>query len=217
MIISHRHKFVYIKTRKTASTSLEIALSGLCGPEDVITKIDAKDQSLRKSLGFPGPQNELVHDRDGRAFELLNHAPGTVACDLLGGQGHDYFTFTIERNPFDRVISQYWWEVRGMADAPPISQFLEGSPPELLSNWHLYTADDRLIVDYVGRFEELDMSLAVVAKRLGLGGPIRLPEQSAKSDVRQDRRPYREVLSQTDRRVVERICHRELAVFGYAW
>jgi len=42
MIISHAHRFVFIKTRKTAGTSLEIARSRYCGARDVITAIDAE-------------------------------------------------------------------------------------------------------------------------------------------------------------------------------
>lgn len=217
MIISHRHKFVYVKTRKTASTSLEIALSAFCGPDDVITKIVPKDQALRASLGYPGPQHEFVRERSGSTFELLNHAPAAVARDLLGEPWGEYFTFTIERNPFDRVISQYWWEVQGMAEPPPISLFLERARPELLSNWHLYTADDRLLVDHVGRYETLDDSLAFIAERLGLGRAIQLPGRKVKSEFRRDRRPWREVLSAADRRLIETACRRELEAFGYAW
>ena len=37
MIISHEHKFIFLKTRKTAGTSIELALSDLCGARDIIT------------------------------------------------------------------------------------------------------------------------------------------------------------------------------------
>lgn len=217
MIISHRHKFVYVKTRKTASTSLEIALSRFCGPEDVITKIVPKDQALRASLGYPGPQNELVRDASGSTFELVNHAPATVARNLLGATWEEYFTFTIERNPFDRVISQYFWDVAPFAAQPSIGEYLRTASPELLSNWHLYTAEDQLIVDHVGRYETLDESLAFVAERLGLGAAITLPAQRTKSEYRRDRRHWQEVLSDDDRRLVEAVCRREIEAFGYAW
>ena len=38
MIISHKHKFIFIKTVKTAGTSIDIALSKICEPQDIITQ-----------------------------------------------------------------------------------------------------------------------------------------------------------------------------------
>lgn len=57
MIISHEHKFIFLKTAKTAGTSIEIALSKFCGSDDVITKIARPDQRIRSEVGYPGPQN----------------------------------------------------------------------------------------------------------------------------------------------------------------
>ena len=39
MIISHRHRFIFVRTEKTAGSSVEQALAELCGPEDVITGV----------------------------------------------------------------------------------------------------------------------------------------------------------------------------------
>jgi len=37
MIISHRHRYIFIKTRKTAGASVELALVQSCGPDDIMT------------------------------------------------------------------------------------------------------------------------------------------------------------------------------------
>lgn len=60
MIISHKHRFIFLKTNKTAGTSLEIALSEFCGTDDIITPISSADESIRRGLGYRGPQNYLI-------------------------------------------------------------------------------------------------------------------------------------------------------------
>ena len=63
MILSHKHKFIFIKTRKTAGTSIEIALSRFCGKDDIITPISPEDEKIRKKIGVK-PQNyhESIYD-----------------------------------------------------------------------------------------------------------------------------------------------------------
>ena len=56
MIISHKHKFIFVKTRKTAGTSIEIGLSKFCGPEDIITPLAPRDNKMRDEAGFRGAQ-----------------------------------------------------------------------------------------------------------------------------------------------------------------
>ena len=51
MIICHEHKFIFIKTRKTAGTSIETALSMFCGESDSLTYLPSEDESARKDLG----------------------------------------------------------------------------------------------------------------------------------------------------------------------
>jgi len=58
-IISYNKNFIFIKSRKTAGTSMEIALSKFCGAEDVIAPIGPFGEDERKSRKFLGPQNYI--------------------------------------------------------------------------------------------------------------------------------------------------------------
>ena len=57
MIVSHQHKLIFIKPRKVAGTSFEIALAKFCSEGDIITPISRNDEEIRQRLGFIGPRN----------------------------------------------------------------------------------------------------------------------------------------------------------------
>jgi hypothetical protein len=62
MIISHKHKFIFVKTGKTAGTSVEIFLSQHCGDTDVVTPIcpPVPSHFARNYRGCFNPLPELI-------------------------------------------------------------------------------------------------------------------------------------------------------------
>ena len=70
MIVSHKNRFIFLKTRKTAGSSIEIALSKHCGPEDIITKIAPSEEELRLGLGYRGRQNTQIPLNMYRKWDL---------------------------------------------------------------------------------------------------------------------------------------------------
>jgi hypothetical protein len=228
MIISHRHRFIFLKTRKTAGTSMEIALSRFCGPDDVITPIVEEDEALRRELGYPGPQNLEVPASALRACDRLaawlgreplrffNHAPAAFVRRCVDpAVWFGYFKFCFERDPFDKAISRYCWSTREQAAPPPIARFLRRAKRRQISNWEIYTERDRIAVDFVGRYENLAHDLAVALRRVGLPPELELPR--AKGRFRRDARHYSQVLDPPSRALLERVCARELAAFDYRW
>ena len=51
MIVSYKYGFIFVRTKKTASTAVELGLSTICGPNDVISPIGPGQELLRASLG----------------------------------------------------------------------------------------------------------------------------------------------------------------------
>ena len=234
MIVSHEHKFIFLKTSKTAGTSIEIALSEFCGPDDVITPIVAEDEAMRTEKGFRGPQNYAAGfgayfgkrmPRDvarlvikGKPKErFYHHMPAREAAPLIDPDvWNSYYKICVVRNPFDRVISQYYWKHRE-GPRPPFDEFLASDQIDRLNrmSWGIYTIDDRVVCDHVCRFENLKDELAGVYKHLGLPGEVDLPR--AKGGHRVDKRPYREVLEPHHVERITSVFSKELDHFGYAF
>ena len=62
MIISHKHKFIFIKTRKTAGTTIEYNLSKYLGSEDIIAPSEQANYLA---------QNYIQQTSLSRFFEVL--------------------------------------------------------------------------------------------------------------------------------------------------
>lgn len=231
MIICHTHRFIFLKPRKTAGTSVEIALSRYCGPEDIVTRVNDRDEQLRAAQGgLPGrdvplPWSQLrprhLHDmikRRQRPPRLYNHV-GAAAVRAFVGEDiwHSYLKISIERDPWDKAISLYWWARKGQEDFPSLSDYLRlaaRDKPDRLTNWDVYAIDGQVVADRVLRFEHLADEVKALGAELGLTG-LALPAVRAKSASREDRRAYADVLSEADAALVGEVCRREIEHFGF--
>lgn len=221
---------------------MEIALSRACGPEDRVTRLSEHrgEEALRRQEGGFGPVNHLKPVWQHRGFrewkrlllrgqraEYNQHMTAREIRALVGeAVWGAYFKFTIERNPWDRAISRYYWQKRRWEEKPrdcafpelgEYLQWLQRHKPHWLSNWGHYTIDDRPAVDRVLRYERLEEELEAVRQHLGLDISLALPAQRAKGGFRPEARPYTEMLDEKGRRLIEQVCHREIGLLGYSF
>lgn len=211
LIVCHRYKFIFLKTRKTAGTSVEIALSRLCDDGDVVTTLLPADEELRQSQGGRAGDNPQVPRKDFTLRDwlrilrghpprdlLYNHVPAKVVKAALPREiWESYLKISIERNPWDRILSQYWWDRSGREDYPSFSTWLAKRAKRgtyRVSNWDIYAIGDEPVASHLLRYETLDEDLPALGREIGVPD-LAMPEVRAKSGVRPDRRHYREVLS----------------------
>ncbi len=217
VIVSHQHGFVFMKTRKTAGTSVEIALSRVCGDDDVITPVTDDDEVLRRALGGRGPQHfESPPHLERKAF---NHMPVSMVRKMLGRKKFEsYFSFAIERNPWDAVVSLYHWRNRGSAPGSVAQPFGEYVASEAITafatkNERIYRIKGEVAVDRVLRYESLDSELAAVWTELGLPGDPDLPH--AKAGTRPRAPSYRSYYDDATRQRVAELFAAPIAELGY--
>lgn len=228
MIISHKYKFIFLKTNKTAGTSVEIALSKFCGEKDVITPISPDDEAIRQGLGYLGPRNYLspVWDykledmvnflRSGKKkFNFYNHITASEVMSRVGlNIWNSYFKFCIERNPWDRVVSLYFY-LNHTDPKVPFSEFIQSKNPLILKKkgFLLYTINGNISVDRICRFENLYEDLESVRILLGIPDMLDLPR--AKSQYREEKRDYHDMFGETEKAKVEEIFAEEIKLFNY--
>jgi hypothetical protein len=124
MIYSKQNDFLFIKGAKVAGTSVEMALSTVCGPEDIITPITPADELERLRLGGRGAQN-YSHEPEGeRAYleNLLSMGPTKEARRVRPRRVYTNHMslrefveryaslpseriFCVERSPYAKIIS----------------------------------------------------------------------------------------------------------------
>jgi hypothetical protein len=144
---------------------------------------------LRRSLGGRGPQHYESPPLPVKAF---NHMSARGVRRVVGREvWGDYYRFAIERNPWDLVVSQYFWRYRN-EEPPPFEDFVHRPVVRKLAdtNARIYRVKGEIAVDRVCRFESLDADLAAVWAERELPGSPELPH--AKSYSR-PARSYREL------------------------
>lgn len=231
MILSHAHKFIYVKTYKTGSTSIEAALSAVCGPDDVITEASEQLRGVRQK---PAQNYRIEHPaKPGRplwkrllgrperhyhpSVGFYEHMPAWRIRAYVGDDvWRSYFKFSFERNPWDRQVSWYHYKTKSIdADArPSFDAFNRDRRRAFVENWSLYTESDQITLDFLGRYENLDEDFAKVLEAIGLAGRVSLPRENVSKGRRGS---YREFYTDASRALVADWYAPEIRHFAYTF
>lgn len=205
MIVSHQHRFIFAATPKTGTHSVREALREHLGPDDI------EQVGLFVNKRFPYP--ELAQIRHGH-LSLAQVRP------YLGEDAFQrYFKFAFVRNPFDRFVSYCAFMTRdndSFAQDPgqvmrrilfqvrPLHHILFQPQCAMVCD-----QDGRLLADYIGRVEQMQLSYDQISVRVGIPGrPLGKVNDSQRGD-------YRQYYDSTLIEGVAALYHRDLELFGY--
>jgi hypothetical protein len=160
-----------------------------------------------------------------------HHFPETYEKVFGKERFEEYFKFAFVRNPWDRVVSAFlflkdggmhaadreWAErhLQGMNDIPSFARGYLARPNRETGTHFVpqieFLTDEgsEIIVDFVGRFESIEVDYRDVAGRLGIDSPL-LP-----LNVSQPRRDYRSYFDAESLKIVESVYAADVERFGY--
>ncbi|MBK5199425.1 MAG: sulfotransferase family 2 domain-containing protein [Methyloceanibacter sp.] len=232
MIISHQHKFIFLKTKKTAGTAIEAALSELCGPLDVVTPYREESEQDRKG---PPPQNYCIEHplkpkrpllrrllmRPERYYHpsvgFYEHMPAWRVRTYVGeAVWGSYFKFAFDRNPWDREVSWYLYKTKTKRFRPSFERFMGNRRRAYVANYEIYTIDGALAVDFVGRYESLEADLNKALQMAGVDRRLKVPRTNVTPN-KDSERDYRSYYSDTTRALVADWYKPEIALLGYGF
>lgn len=217
MIVSNKYKYVFVKTRKTAGTSIQVALWKYRGEQD-------------STAPLPGVKNFQVQNPIGN---LGSHTTAKKIRNKIGlDKWKEYFTFAFERNPWDKVVSAYWHQCsRGltMEFIPFCIKAAENSvkkgikfstyPPHKVRafpiDWDKYTDNNNVIVDFIGRYENLTKDLQFICDKLKIPWDGKLTRELG--NYRKDKRSYKDYYNNHTKELVENLFKKEIDFFGYTF
>jgi Sulfotransferase family len=215
MIISRARKFIFVHIPKTGGTALSLALETRAARDDILIGDTPKSRARKRRLNGLKPAGRLWK------HSTLSDIAGVVTPQEMAA----FFTLTLVRNPWDRMVSYYHWlrvqpfahPAVGLAKSHDFSGFLHHPQTQTSVRLWPYAAYMR---DAAGveraslyaRLEHLEADIAPFEAHLGFRvTPL------ARVNASDRPRDWKAAYSDADAELVGEMCAEDIARFGYAF
>lgn len=211
MIISPGRNYIFVHIPKTGGTALSLALEARAQAEDIL--IGDTPKARRRRARLRGVETR------GRLWKhsTLSDIDGLVSAERVAAA----FTFTLVRNPWDRMVSYYHWlrgqdfdhpavhlakdrDFNGFLAAPETQAALRATP----ARHYMTAADGREYCRLFIRLEHLEEDAAPLWAHLGFTLEVTPANRS-------ERGPYTEYYDARTVQIVAECAAEDIARFGY--
>lgn len=220
MIISHKYRFMFVHIYKVAGMSVRTAL-------DPYTSTSHKIQRfiLGKML------NKIQHfDYHGswylstkmmpRIGYYHSHITAGEAKRIMGREKFDsFYKFAFVRNPWDWMTSIYRYESQSAShpkhkktkELTGFEEFLDGMKNSQFKKQSDFIFDEngRQLVDFVGRFENLEQDFQIVCRKIGIQTSLPHTNSTTKQKT------YRQYYKPHTEHMVRELLADDIENFGY--
>jgi len=197
MPICHKHKFVFIHIPKTGGTTIE-KLFNLHGYENA-----GDNNILNTDIMWGQGTQHLTYTK------LVSDA----SRDISG-----YFSFAFVRNPWDRMVSEFFWRRRDSKRLHKrnLNQFLRRIHKYRWCTEHFHPQskfvcdkDENCQVDFIGKYENFQEDFNIVCDRIGI------PRQELPHLNATKHKHYTEYYDDETRQIVAEKYAKDIEYFGY--
>ncbi len=216
---------IYVAIPKTGTTSMTRALRSTCPSKDDMQLVkDHIDKAFRQKYHL----NKIGDKRPGRA----KHLSAIQLKYILGAEEFERCTrFSVVRNPFARMVTRYFFT---HVDVEPTDtdKLRRGTTrhfhEQSFESWiyriwirnkigrrkngqlaKLVDKEGQLLVDHVGRLENVQATLDWVSQQVGIE-PLVMPHVNGTRKGH-----YAQYYNQATKEMVAEICRQDIEYFGY--
>jgi len=176
----------------------------------------------------------LVRSLFGDDFQVGHQSLGQYQRLFSRVDFESYFKFTVVRNPYDRLVSAFFfmkkgglgqndkdWTAQHLAAYDTFDAFVKGwVRPENIRPFALFRPQCDFIcieqnkpaVDFIGYFENLETDFHLICQKLGTNAPLQ--EQNRNASRNKD---YREYYTEETKAIVAEIYADDLRALGYSF
>lgn len=203
MIISHRKKFIFIHVYKVAGTSIYTTLKKYESINSRIYRFLSRNYPKLFTVKFP---------------------PHTKACELKQalppGIFNSYFKFAFVRNPWDWQVSLYCFMLKQkkhsqhhIVSKMNFEEYIEWAVNTQLNLQKdmLFSEKNELLVDFIGKFENLEEDFRKVCEIIGIND-TQLPHVNKSP---RNKTSYREYYNEKTKELVYQGFKTDIELFGY--
>jgi len=176
LLISHSLKYVFIHVPKTAGTSIECLLK-----KEPAFQVD--------EIGHWYGASESDYEEEPKLCrQLHNHSSARKVKEYfekMGWKWDEYFKFGFMRNPWDLHVSQYCYWMQTLTKSntseenlkfiekyknKPAYEFIKSKAKFDFTNDFLCDNKRNVIVDFIGKFENLNEDFQKIQDKIGVSG-----------------------------------------------
>jgi hypothetical protein len=235
MIISFKYKFIFIKTYKTAGSSIENYLLPFLNNKDILaptedyTGINSWGNFNKEEVEDYIPK-KIIEKYHRLKIYFNAHMPIWLVKERLKPLSkklnydifENFYKFSVIRNPFDTIVSHYYWKNSSKnINSKPTSfnKILEELENNVYPNYGLLNLNklmdknfEKIICNKIIKYESLNKDLSLVFNKLGIPFDGELKIYKKKTD---NKKNYRDFFDNKSKKLIMEMFSKDIELFNY--